>query len=1018
MRTAWLFTLLLTVLSVTGLFAQTTVRGKITDEKGETVVGATIVLKSNPTTGTITDFDGNYTIKIPGSTAETLIVSYISYKTMEIPINPSPGQTVIKNLVLVSDSKVLNEVEVVAKASRERDSYIEKMKMNSSTTIDYISTETIKKTGDSNVGNALARVSGVSTTSSGIVTVRGIGDRYVKTTLNNATIPTLDPFTNNLKLDIFPTTLIDNVIVSKTAQPDFQSDWAGAYISVSTKDFPESLTISTETSFGYNNQSTFKDVITTSTSNTDWLGYDDGFRDYDHSKYVPVVTNPTQYDELVALGLGSYYQSLGVTAPWSAGSNVGETYFKLGLIQLGLLGPAQINDPAAIAAAKDAYITGGYKNLAFQAINIPGTESAKGLRNNWSIQEKRAPLDFSQSVVIGNQIELFKRPLGFIVGGRYASQYRYDPDGIAQRLDGQNEVDAIANEKSGIETNGWSGLVNLNYKVTKNNSLGVLFMPNQTGSNKLRDAIDFNANPSFVATLNKDQFYEQRKQYIYQFKSENYIPVLKTKVDLNVSYTDGESKAPDFKRLTFFQTSSGEYIIDSAEEPVNRYFRELDDNIFDSQLTFEVPLKSQPGLARKIRFGAAYSKNDRSSSQYDYAVSYTSGGSPVIPDNNLDLFFDPSNFALNQDSAGNYYFNNFYERIENPSNFNIGYREVSGAFAMVDYNLNFALRLTAGLRVERGIVFTDVKEYDELGYVKDDPRRKYVNDIFIINAGNLDETSILPTIGAIYNFTADADNPLNLRVNYSKSVARPGIREMSETILYDFEVRSNLFGNGNLKQVSIDNYDLRLERYFRSGNNISASLFYKDFKDHIELVRTTQGFTWQNVDQSEVYGIEIEGGVKLFKKLDLKANLTFVESNTEFVQNVLTVVNGVKEYSPVDTVKRSMYGQAPYVVNVIAGYELDSLGLSLSVSYNLQGEKLVITNVNGNPDVYEMPRHLLDFKVSKQLGEYFNVGLKVQNILNEPIRRSYLFDDSSTVDYDNYRYGTTFTLSVGYKLSK
>jgi outer membrane receptor protein involved in Fe transport len=1004
--------------SFTALYAQTTVRGKITDEKGETVVGATIVLKSSPTTGTITDFDGNYSIKIAGTTQETLVISYISYKTVEVVIDPMAGQTVVKNISLVSDSKILNEVEVVAKASRERDSYIEKMKMNSSTTIDYISSETIKKTGDSNVGNALARVSGVSTTSSGLVTVRGIGDRYVKTTLNNAIIPTLDPFTNNLKLDIFPTTLIDNVIVSKTSQSDFQSDWAGAYISVSTKDFPESLMVTAETSIGYNNQSTFKDVITTSTSNTDWLGYDDGYRDFDHSSFVTVNTNPTQYDELVALGLGAYYESLGVTTSWSAGSQVGETYFKLGLVQLGLLGPAQFNDPAAIAAAKDAFINDGYKNLAFQAINAPGTASATGLKNNWSIKEKQAPLDFSQSLVIGNQIELFKRPLGFVVGGRYASQYRFDPDGISQRLDGQNEVDAIAYEKTGVATNGWSGLINLNYKVAKNNSIGVLFMPNQTGTNKMRDAIDFNANPSFTATLNKDQFYEQRKQYIYQFKSENYIPSIKTKVDLNVSYTDGESRAPDFKRLTYFQVTSGEYIIDGAEEPVNRYFRELDDNIFDSQLTFEVPLKPQPGLARKLRFGASYSKNDRSSGQYDYAVTFASGGSPVIPDNDLDVFFAPNNFSLNQDSTGNYFFENYYKRDDNPSNFNIGYREVSGAFAMVDYNLNFAIRLTAGIRVERGLIFTDVEKYDESGYVRDDPRRKYVNDIFIVNAGNLDEISILPNIGAIYNFNADADNPFNLRVNYGKSVARPGIREMSETILYDFEVRSNLFGNANLKQVSIDNYDLRLERYFKSGNNISASLFYKDFKNHIELVRTTQGFTWQNVDQSEVYGIEIEGGLKLFKKLDLKANITYVESNTEFVQNSLTIVNGIKEYSPVDTIKRSMYGQAPYVVNLIAGYDLDSLGLSISMSYNLQGEKLVITNVNGNPDVYEMPRHILDFKVAKQVGKYFNVGLKVQNILNEPVRRSYLFDDASTIDYDSYRFGSTYTLSLAYKLSR
>ncbi|HOO09492.1 MAG TPA: TonB-dependent receptor plug domain-containing protein, partial [Cyclobacteriaceae bacterium] len=76
--------------------------------------------------------------------------------------------------------------------------------------------ELIKKTGDANVTAAIARVSGVSTNGS-FITVRGIGDRYIKTMINGMRIPTLDPFTNNIKLDIFPSSLVDNIIITKTA---------------------------------------------------------------------------------------------------------------------------------------------------------------------------------------------------------------------------------------------------------------------------------------------------------------------------------------------------------------------------------------------------------------------------------------------------------------------------------------------------------------------------------------------------------------------------------------------------------------------------------------------------------------------------------------------------------------------------------------------------------------------------------------------------------------------------------
>lgn len=92
----------------------------------------------------------------------------------------------------------------------------------------------MKRTGDNNITAAVARVSGVST-NGGFITVRGIGDRYVKTTINGSRIPTLDPFTNNIKLDLFPASLVDNVIITKTASPDLPGDWAGAYLSVETK---------------------------------------------------------------------------------------------------------------------------------------------------------------------------------------------------------------------------------------------------------------------------------------------------------------------------------------------------------------------------------------------------------------------------------------------------------------------------------------------------------------------------------------------------------------------------------------------------------------------------------------------------------------------------------------------------------------------------------------------------------------------------------------------------------------
>src|SRR5438874_5367573 len=94
------------VLLFTGIFisyfssGQGTVRGKITDENGETLIGVTIVLKSNKLVGTTTDLDGNYSLKVSDSSAQTLVISYISYKTMEENIHLKNGQVLVKNFTM------------------------------------------------------------------------------------------------------------------------------------------------------------------------------------------------------------------------------------------------------------------------------------------------------------------------------------------------------------------------------------------------------------------------------------------------------------------------------------------------------------------------------------------------------------------------------------------------------------------------------------------------------------------------------------------------------------------------------------------------------------------------------------------------------------------------------------------------------------------------------------------------------------------------------------------------------
>jgi outer membrane receptor protein involved in Fe transport len=267
----------------------------------------------------------------------------------------------------------------------------------------------------------------------------------------------------------------------------------------------------------------------------------------------------------------------------------------------------------------------------------------------------------------------------------------------------------------------------------------------------------------------------------------------------------------------------------------------------------------------------------------------------------------------------------------------------------------------------------------------------------------------------IYKIKTKTQTQSNLRFNFNQSVARPSIRELSDAAIYDNEFRTLIYGNSDLKLVNITNYDFRGEVYFESGDNLSASLFYKDFRNHIEMGFGGAGITWENIEKSSVRGIEIEGKKKIGRNFELRANLTLVKSEAEFVRKDLQIIDGRKVYTIIDTVYRPMFGQAPYLFNTILSYTADSLGLTATVSYNVQGPRLVIAGViKGRPDVYEIPRHMVDFKLSKTIGKHYIVSLTIRDILNSPVRRAYDLPDGY-VDFDKFRYGTNFLFSFAYK---
>ena len=262
------------------LNAQGILRGKIIDgETGEELIGATIMLKGT-TTGSVTDLDGNYSIMDIQPGIYTAVCQYISYDSQEFEnVAINDGEVTIINVKLMTASVGLQEVVISAKAENRTEAAILTVQKKSANVIDGISAQAMSRAGDSEAAGALRRVTGVNVEGGKYVYVRGLSDRYSKTTLNKVDIPGIDPERNTVQMDLFPTNLIDNIIVYKSFTPDLPADFTGGLVNIVTKDFPEQYNLSVGVRLGYNTNASFnKNFLSYQGSPTDFLGYDNGTR--------------------------------------------------------------------------------------------------------------------------------------------------------------------------------------------------------------------------------------------------------------------------------------------------------------------------------------------------------------------------------------------------------------------------------------------------------------------------------------------------------------------------------------------------------------------------------------------------------------------------------------------------------------------------------------------------------------------------------------------------------------------
>jgi outer membrane receptor for ferrienterochelin and colicin len=616
-------------------------RGVVIEARtGEPMIGASVVIDGT-TIGTITDFDGNYTLNAPVGT-HTIKISYISYQTKTFEGVSIKSKEVTKLDAKLADASVqLTTVTVSAKRKTNTVNALMVMKQKSATLIDGISSEQISKMSDGDAAAAIKRVTGVTVQGGKYVYVRGLSDRYSKITLNGAEIPGLDPNKNTVQMDMFPSNIVEQLKISKTFSPDLPGDATGGHVDIVTKDFPDKFTLQASASFGYNPQANLNDeFLAYEGGKNDWLGLDDGTRDAPSE----AINASKKYN-------GLYYQ-------------IGSDY--------------------------------GYSIME---------DVATSFSDVWEPTEEQSFIDQSYKFALGNQGSFLGKTLGYNLALSYSNSYDYFSEGYSSiREDIRNTENPSAlrevEDRKGSQQVRVGGFLSTNLKLSNNHKLGLVLMRNHAGesmSSVREGAFPYESQSTNIKINNLA--YLERAFNSAQINGKHVIPSLnKSKIDWLSSYTYSIQNEPDLRFFNYlYELEDGDTAnirLKTNDRPV-RYYRDLSELNWDNKFNMETPFEFL-GAKSKFNYGASFVYKNREVDEQKFVINQLLSDF----DGDMQAFLEQH---VSESNIGGFIYEDDI-RTDMQYSYT-GESSVGAGYAMVDMPLSEKLRIVTGIRYENTYIF-------------------------------------------------------------------------------------------------------------------------------------------------------------------------------------------------------------------------------------------------------------------------------------------------------------------------
>jgi outer membrane receptor protein involved in Fe transport len=915
------------------------------DNANEPLPFADVYLKGT-TKGTTTDFDGNYALSLD-SGEYTLVISFIGYESLEIPFTIADGEDKILNYTLSASQGVsLDEIEIVGTVSMERESALLVEQQKATVIKESIGSQRLAEIGVSNAATATTKISGVAKSEgSGDIYIRGLGDRYLSTTMNGLPIPSDNVNNKNINLSLFSTDVINNIGISKTYNTNSYADQASGNVDVTSKKYTrKGFSISASTG-----------------ANTAAAGVDQ-FRQTIIMDDVNFFGRQSQQyairDAIVFQGWDPTTANNAINYDFSLSASY---KFKLFGKDLGLVG--------SVSNSKSfEYREGIYRSYRANILNTsyPDTE-------NRGTQINDAP-DVEEFITYLNTTAYIRGD--FKINEDHKIAY--------------NTLYVSAGEDKLYEQG--------------RNGLGYVFdqQPIETGS--------------FV----RDQNYKQTTLIVNQLMGDHQLGE-RNKLSWAGGYNYVVAKEPnrirneaiilDENNVTFADVS------DFSQRKSEQRIQDVEYNAYALNEYQFGALDEDDQRAYKLNVGLNYRHKERNfNSQFigvstpGYTPGFANSGFLVPNVDDISSIYTAENFSNTANPK-------LTLKEQLPDLFN-GELDIMAAFASVDFGLNKRFSGNIGARFERDVFNVD---WDVKNYIGPDGPRRY--------AIEKEYTSLYPSVNLKYALTEKTF----LRFASSMTQTLPEFKEFSP-FQYEEPTGRVIQGNPDLEKSDVVNVDLKFEFFPKRGELLSATAFYKNIKDPINLSLTTGSsgfFEYNNTgDQATVFGLELEGRLNLLENEDgqgvvsANANVTLMSHNQDLLEKFEyydikeTGLQGASDVIVNGSLVYNNRKENPFIGSLTANYASDKI-------YALGSpEDFVNSDVLFNHQIVEKGFVTMDMMLSKKFNKHITVKFTGRNLLNPNIDQTQeitRFDNSGTVVSDSnatvQSYKKGMNLSLGFTYS-